>query len=135
MSAAVVANATMISNAARAYGLRTSGATGYQTVDSIDTDSLAARARDQFRTPDDADGREYARPAPRRGGFFDRLVGYGGVLVSREVGTAMVQAQATHSTTPPNVYPAEAGRNIAIYEFNQSLMGTPQVTTTVGITH
>lgn len=135
MSAAVVANATMISNAARAYGVRASGATGYQSVDGIDTDSLATRARDQFGTPEDADGQEYARPARRRGGFVDRLVGYGGVVVSREVGTAIVQAQATHSKTPPNVYPAEAGRNIAIYEFNQALMGTPQVTTTIGITH
>jgi hypothetical protein len=57
------------------------------------------------------------------------------VLVSREVGTAIVQAQAAHSGTPPTVYPAEAERNIAVYEFNQSLMGAPQVTTSVGVMH
>ncbi|MBM3515563.1 MAG: hypothetical protein FJX59_17885 [Alphaproteobacteria bacterium] len=135
MSAAFVANATMISNAARAYGVRGLGATGYQTIDAIDTDSFATRARDQFRAPDEAEGRDYARPQSRRGSITDRVVGYGGVLVSREVGTAIVQAQASYSKTPPNVYPAEAERNIAIYESNQALMGTPQVTTNVGIMH
>lgn len=135
MSSAVVANAMMISNAARAYGVRGTSATSYQSVEEIDTDSLATRARDQFRTPDEAEPRELSRGQGRRGAFYDRVVGYGGVLVSREVGTAIVQAQASFSKSEPTVYPAEAERNIAVYEFNQALMGAPQVATNVGIVH
>ena len=133
MSTAVVANATMISSAARAYGMRSSGATSFQMIDSVDTESMSTRARDQFRTPDEDDGRDYQRAPARRGGFIDRVVGYGGVLVSREVGTAIVQAQATYSKSEPTIYPAEAERNIAIYEFNQAMIGAPEVSTNVGI--
>lgn len=135
MSTALVANATMISNAARAYGVRSSGATGFQSVDQIDTDSFAARSRDQARSRDDQDGSGLVRQPPRRATTFERAITFGGVMVSREVGTAIMQAQALLTKTGVTIHPAEAERNVAIYESNQAMMGQPVVTTTVGIVH
>ena len=135
MSTALVANATMVSNAARAYGVRASAPTGYQPVEALDTDSLAARSRDQARGRDDQENPGYVRQPQRRGFGVERAISFGGVLVSREVGTAIMQAQALLTKTGATVHPAEAEKNVAIYESNQALMGSPVVTTTIGVMH
>lgn len=133
MSTALVANATMVSNAARAY--RATAPTSYQAIEGIETDSFAARSRDQARTREDQELSSPMRQPQRRGFAMERVGSFGGVLVSREVGTTMMQAQALLTKTGTTTHPAEAERNVAIYESNQALMGTPVVTTTVGVMH
>jgi hypothetical protein len=92
-------------------------------VDATDGAGAAA-ARDQAERFEfyDKDGRAYV---PRRyGAVLDGVVGFGSVLVSQEVGAAIMQAQALYgSALPP---PVEAERQIANYEFAQSLMGPPE---------
>jgi hypothetical protein len=135
MSAAQVVNTVMMSPAARISQARGSVATGYQSVDSIDT-NLAARGRDDFARHDDFSEFETPRPHRRRGEFQDQVVRFAGVLLSRDVGATVMQAQAAASASGASALtPAEAERNVAMYEFNQSLMGTPEVTTQTGMMH
>jgi len=133
MSTALVANATIVSNAARAY--RATAPTAYQQVDPLDTDSFAARSRDQARGRDEQEFSAPVRQPQRRGFAIEPVGSFGGVLVSREVGTTMMQAQALLTKTGTTTHPAEAERNVAIYESNQALMGAPIVTTTIGVMH
>ena len=60
------------------------------------------------------------------------MVSFGGVLVSREVGTTIMQAQATTASHVAPPFAVEAERGVAIYEFNQALMGAAQVITNIG---
>ena len=83
---------------------------------------------------DDFDGYRRRR---QYGPFQDRVVSYGGVLVSREVGTTIMQAQAAAAAAANLNTPlqADAERGIAVYEFNQALMGAAEAVTTTGISH
>jgi hypothetical protein len=135
MSAAQVINSTMASPAARVALSRGSSATSFQSVDSIDT-QFATRGRDDFAAREELDDFEAPQQRRRRGEFQEQVVRFSGVLLSREVGTTMVQAQATASRLGTGMIASgEAERNVAMYEFNQSLMGTPEVTTETGLLH
>ena len=132
MSTAQVANAGIVGGATR-VAQRLPVATTLETVDPV-SESYAAPARDQtpgFR--DDGHELDHRRRRQFHGPFQDRVVSFGGVLVSREVGTAIMQAQAATASRNVLPNPVEAERNIARYEFNQSLMGAAQVLTSVGL--
>jgi hypothetical protein len=137
---AAMSTATVINNnvaaAPRATPVRAgSGATGFQSVDQIDT-QFAAQGRDSFRPFEDADEFDFTRPRRRSAPYADQVVRFSGVFVSREVGTTIVQAQAAFSRTAgPTITPSQAERNVAEYEFNQALMGAPEVTTNTGVMH
>jgi hypothetical protein len=135
MSTAQVANATMASPAVRALGARGNVATHYQSIDEIDTGAMAARGRDEPRYADDYEEFDVGRRRQRRGEFQEGVVNFAGVLITREMGTAIMQAQAAVSTAEALISPTQAERNVAVYEFNQSLMGTPVATTSVGLMH
>jgi hypothetical protein len=84
----------------------------------------------------DDDQDDFAAPRRRRrssGHFLDHVVSFGGVLVSREVGTTIMQAQAANTARVPARAPVEAERGIAIYEFNQALMGAAEASTDIGL--
>ncbi|MDX2222354.1 MAG: hypothetical protein SFV21_06370 [Rhodospirillaceae bacterium] len=135
MSTAQVVNVTMASTVARMSSARAAVASTFQTVEGIDTNSLSARGRDQARARDDNDQYDAGRLRRRSPQVIDRVISFGGVLVSQEVGSAIVQAQAAAGKIAPTLHPADAERGVSIYEFNQSLMGAPQVTTDVGVVH
>ena len=133
MSTAQVANSGIVGAAARAAQPRyvPASSTGY-----VDAAAGAFGPPPYDQTPVfDADQDYFAAPRRRRsqgGPFQDRVVSFGGVLVSQEVGTAIMQAQA-HAALEALPHGVEAQRRIKVYEFNQSLMGATQVTTDVGI--
>jgi hypothetical protein len=132
MSTAQVANAGIASGPIR-VAQRLPVATTLEPVEPV-IGSYAAPARDQ--TPRFADeGHEYdnrRRNSPY-GPFQDRVVSFGGVLVSREVGTTIMQAQAATAARAVLPVAVEAERNVAVYEFNQALMGSAQVSTSIGL--
>lgn len=136
MSTAQVVNSLVASPASRITPMRGgSVATSYQSVEALDT-HLAARGRDDFRRFDDMEDFEATRPQFRQNYSHDYAVRFSGVFLSQEVGTTMVQAQAAFSrAAAPTLAASQAERNIAQYEFNQSLMGVPEVTTTTGVMH
>jgi len=121
-----VSNLTMAGSAGRVT--RGGGLSGvvHNQVDALDGAS-AAPARDQTERFEYYE-REGRAVIPRRYGYgavMDGVVGFGSVLVSQEVGAAIMKAQALYgSALPP---PVEAERQIANYEFAQSLMGPPEV--------
>jgi hypothetical protein len=135
MSAAQVSNSTLMSPASRVAAARGSRMSSLESVETIDT-QFATRGRDDFGRRDELDDFEAPRPRRLRGEFQQQVVRFSGVLLSREVGTTIVQAQVA-ATRQGAVTPSvgEAERNIAMYEFNQSLMGTPEVTTEIGMMH
>ncbi len=133
MSTAQVANTGIVGSSARIPLARHAVASSFDYVDSLG-EAYAAPPRDQWhRFEDETDGFD---TTPRRRGhhgqFQDQVVSFGGVLVSREVGTMIMQAQAAHTSHVAPPFAVEAERGIAIYEFNQALMGTAQVVTNVG---
>ena len=135
MSTAQVANTGMVGASARIPLSRNAVATSFDYVDSLGG-AYAAPPRDQWhRFEGDLDGFD---TTPRRRGhhgpFQDQVVSFGGVLVSREVGTTIMQAQAAHASHVAPPFAVEAERGVAIYEFNQALMGAAQVVTNVGYT-
>jgi hypothetical protein len=135
MSAGQVSNSTMMSPASRVAAARGSRMSALQSVDNIDT-QFATRGRDDFGRYDELDDFEAPKPRRLRGEFQDEVVRFSGVLLSREVGTTIVQAQVAatrQGALTPSVIEAE--RNVALYEFNQSLMGQPEVTTDIGLMH
>jgi hypothetical protein len=135
MSTAQVVNTGIVSSAAARMPLRASGSsTGFQSVDALEG-SMPSRARDQYmRFDDDNDDFDTSRSRRRPSGQFrDQVVSYGGVLVSREVGATIMQAQIASSKVTSSPAAAEAERGIAVYEFNQALMGNPEVTTNIGL--
>ena len=103
-----------------------------QFVDPL-SGAYAPPARDQ--TPRFEDDTDDSMPRRRRryAAYQDRVVSFGGVLVSREVGTAIMQAQAAAAARTVSPVAVEAERSIAIYEFNQALMGSAEVTTDIGL--
>lgn len=134
MSTAQVANSGIVGASARISQPRYAVASSSDFVDPV-SEAYAAPARDQ--TPGFDDHADFETPRRRRrqaGPFQDRVVSFGGVLVSREVGTTIMQAQAAQSLRGGGLLAADAERGIAVYEFNQALMGAAQVPTDVGLT-
>jgi hypothetical protein len=137
MSTATVINSNVAATTHRVSSIRGggSGATSYKSVDAIETD-FAAQGREDFRAFNDTDDFDFSRPARRGRTYADQVVRFSGVFVTREVGTTIVQAQAAYSRQAgPTITPSQAERNVAEYEFNQALMGAPEVATNVGMTH
>ena len=123
MSAHVV-NATSTAAAAGRV-MRAYGASTRQQVDELEGATAAPGREYAPRYYDDEDtSRMDPGQRRRRAEFQDQVSSFGGVLVSLEVGSTIVQAQSLKGLySPPGV---EAERQIANYEFAQSLMGPPQ---------
>ena len=105
-----------------------------QFVDPM-SGSYAPPAHDQARGYDDF-GEFDTTPRRRQrsaGRFLDNVISFGGVLVSREVGTTIMQAQAANTLRAPVRGAVENERSIAIYEFNQALMGMAEPSTDIGL--
>ncbi len=133
MSTAQVANSGIVGSASRILQPRYAVASSAQFVDPL-TGAYAPPPREQTYGFDD-DPEHFVEPRPRRrqgGPFQDRVVSFGGVLVSQEVGATIMQAQAANSFRSASPSAVEAGRGIAVYEFNQALMGTPEPTANLG---
>jgi hypothetical protein len=128
MSTAQVANTGIVGTAGRVMQPRHAVASSMDFVDPL-SESYAPPARDNTPGFDD-DQEPFAAPRRLRrlgGPFQDRVVSFGGVLVSREVGATIMQAQAAQTARAnAPLAAAEAERGIAIYEFNQGLMGNTQ---------
>lgn len=129
MSTAQVANTGIVGTASRVMHSRQAVASSMDFVDPL-AESYAPPARDN--TPGFEDEQEaFAAPRRRRrqgGPFQDRVVSFGGVLVSREVGATIMQAQAAQTARAgAPMAAADAERGIAVYEFNQGLMGHTQI--------
>jgi hypothetical protein len=121
---AQVSNLALVGSAARLSRALAAAGSARQQVDSLEG-SGAAPPRDQA-TQYDAYDRYDPGTRPRGYGFVrDHVVSFGGVLVSHEVGATMMQTQALNGTFV--LPPADAERQIAHYEFAQSLMGPPEV--------
>ena len=135
MSTAQVSNAGIVGASPRIPLHRNSVASAHEYVDSMGG-TYAPPPRDQWHPYDDDFGGFDTTPRRRghHGPFQEQVVSFGGVLVSREVGATIMQAQASHAAnvTPP--FAVETERGIAIYEFNQALMGVAQAITGVGYT-
>jgi hypothetical protein len=121
---AQVSNLAMVGSAARLSRALAVAGGARNNVDGVDG-AGAAPARDQAGASPGYDRYE-SGPSPRRPLMTaDRVVSFGGVLVSSEVGAVITQTQALNGTFP--LSPVEAERQIANYEFAQSLMGPPEV--------
>lgn len=132
MSTAQVANAGIANGPAR-IAQRFPVSASFEPVEPV-SGSYAAPARDQTpRFADDGQGYDNHRRGSPFGPFQDRVVSFGGVLVSREVGTTIMQAQAASAARVALPVAVEAERNVAVYEFNQALMGSAQVVTSIGL--
>ena len=132
MSTALVSSTALAPATARVASVRVGNATSYSYVDPLET-SVGARPGDQSVRYDerwtDLQGYDQAGHGQQR----DRSVRFGGIFVSREVGTAIMQAQAQQASRPQSSTVPEAEKQIRVYEFNQSLMGTPEAVTSVGV--
>jgi hypothetical protein len=115
---AQVANATLVGSAARVA--RAYGASTRPQVDGT-WGANAAPGRDQASAYGDDGGRWEPGARARRAEFQDQVISFGGVLVSLDVGAAIVQAQASNGLYPTP--PADAERQVANYEYAQSLVG------------
>jgi len=132
MSTAQVANAGVVGSGPR-IPLHRAVASSFEYVDSLGG-TQAAPPRDEWHRFEDETSAFDAHPRQRgyRGPFQEHVVSFGGVLVSREVGAAIMQEQASYTSNTAPPFAAEAERGIAIYEFNQALMGAAQILTNVG---
>jgi hypothetical protein len=133
MSTAQVANTGMVGGSPRIGLPRSPVASSYEYVEALG-ETYASPPRERWHRFEDE-----ATPfddMPRRRGharqFQDQVVSFGGVLVSREVGAAIMQAQAAYTAHVVPPLGQEAERGVAIYEFNQALMGAAQVVTSIG---
>ena len=131
MSTALVSSSTLASATARIDATRAGNSTNLNYVDALDH-SIGARPGDQALQYDErcSDLRGHKRQNP--GQQRDRSIRFGGIFVSREVGTTIMQAQA-QASLPKSVSIPEAEKQIRIYEFNQSLIGPPEAVTVVGL--
>lgn len=134
MSTAQVVNSGIVGSAARVSQPRAvASAMGF--VDPL-SESFAPPARDQTAGFDNDQEGFASSPRRRRrqaGPFQDRVVSFGGVLVSQEVGATIMQAQSAYSLRTSSPLAAEAERGVAVYEFNQALMGKVEVSSDVGL--
>lgn len=131
MSTALVSSTTLASATARVASVRVGNSTSFAQVDPIGM-TVGTKPGDQSARYDerweDLRGQEQPGFSEER----ERTVRFGGIFVSREVGTAIMQAQAQASLPKSSSIP-EAEKQIRIYEFNQSLAGTPEASTSVGL--
>ncbi len=128
MSTALVASTSYAPATARVSSVRVGSSTSFDYVNPLG-DSLGAKPGDEAVRYDE----RWADLHPDQPGYGrqrDRTVRFGGIFVSREVGTTIMQAQAQASLPKAKSIP-EAEKQIRIYEFNQSLAGTPKATTSV----
>ena len=135
MSSAQVINTTMSSPASRVNYAQGSGQSTYESVEDVST-NLATRGRDQYAPDAQLDNFEGPPQRRRRGTFQDQVVRFSGVLLSRDVGTTIVQAQAVMTRQGAGLMTTmQAERNVATYEDNQAMFGEPEVTTHIGVMH
>ena len=133
MSTAQVVNSGIVGITARASQPRASVASSSQFVDPL-SGAYAPPARDHMpRYDDESDDFETPRRRRRGRGYQEDVVSFGGVLVSREVGTAIMKEQAALHSRPGSPFGVDAERSVRTYEYNQALMGTPEVLTDIGI--
>ncbi len=132
MSTAQVANSGIVGSTTRMAHARGAVASSMQFVDPL-AEAYAPPARDQARNFDeDHEGGDFRRRR-RSSPYQDHVVSFGGVLVSHEVGATIMKEQAATSLRGATPLAAEAERGIAIYEFNQALMGAAEVSTDIGM--
>ena len=133
MSTALVTSTTVAPATARVAQTRVGNATSFDYIDQLEN-STGARPGDQTVRYDER-WQDYQGEQPDLPQRRERSVRFGGIFVTREIGTAIMQAQAqAYSTAGAAKSGVEAERNIRTYEFNQALMGTPEVVTNAGIT-
>lgn len=132
MSTALVASTSIAPATARVAQARVGNATSLAYVDPLEN-SLGAQPGDQALRYDqrwqDLQGQQYPGNYRQRQTPFH----FGGIFVSREIGATIMQAQA-QASLPSSTSAAEAERQIRVYEFNQSLAGTPEASTSFGLT-
>lgn len=133
MSTALVSSTTLAPATARVAQARVGNATSFSYVDPLEN-SLGTQAGDHaIRYDERWQDLQGQQDQPSRQRQRDQQAQFGGIFVSREVGAAIMQAQAQASLPQGRSSATEAQNNIRIYEFNQSLAGTPEVTTTIGL--
>jgi hypothetical protein len=131
MSTALVSSTTLAPATARVASVRVGNATSFGQVDALGT-TVGARPGDEAVQYDERWKNLRGQEEPAFGQERDGNIKFGGIFVSREVGTAMMQAQVQASLPKSSSIP-EAEKQIRVYEFNQSLAGTPEASTSVGI--
>ena len=124
---AQVSNLALVGSAARLSRALSLAGSARQQVDNIEG-SEAPPTRDNT-AQNTASYDRYDAPAARKrfGSSLDQVVSFGGVLVSSEVGATIVQTQAQSQSGALPLDPGEAERQIANYEFAQSLVGPAEV--------
>jgi hypothetical protein len=132
MSTALVASSSIAPATARVAQARVGNATSFTYVDPLEH-SIGARPGDQAVRYDERWQDLYGHERRRSDERPHNTVHFGGIFVSREVGTAIMQAQAQASLPKGRTSTTEAENQIKIYEFNQALAGTPEASTTNGI--
>ncbi len=131
---AQVANTGIVGSTSRVSQPRMSVASTTSYVDSMQG-AYAPQTYDQPRYDEDQEGFETPRRRRRFSPYQDQVVSFGGVLVSREVGATIMKEQAALAARGGLPSANDAERSIAIYEFNQSLMGVAEAVTDNGISH
>ncbi len=133
MSTAQVVNSGIVGATARVGQPRNAVASAAQFVDPL-SGAYAPPPRDQMpRFDDGSDDFETPRRRRRGRGYQEDTVSFGGVLVSREVGATIMKEQAALQSRGHAPLGVDAERSVRTYEYNQSLMGTPEVLTDIGI--
>ncbi len=133
MSTAQVSNTGIVGAGHRISLPRSPVASTFEYVDSLGG-TYAAPPRDPWHRfeDDSAPFDDLPRRRGHQGRFQDQVISFGGVLVSREIGAAIMQLQAAQSANVVPPFGLEAERGVAVYEFNQALMGAAQAITSVG---
>ena len=130
---AQVANTGIVGSASRIAPSRQAVASSSEFVDPI-SGAFAPPTHDQAsRFDDNNDDFESPKRRRRYNPYQDQVVSFGGVLVSREVGATIMKEQAAQATRGGFNFGNDAERSIAIYEFNQSLMGAAETLSDNGI--
>jgi hypothetical protein len=133
MSTAQVVNSGIVGVTARVSQPRASVASSTQFVDPL-SGAYAPPPRDQMpRYDDESDDFEQPRRRRRGNAYQESVVSFGGVLVSREVGATIMKEQASVRDRGSMLMGTDAERSVRTYEYNQSLMGTPEVLTDIGV--
>lgn len=130
---AQVANTGIVSAASRIAQARHAVASSSEFIDPM-SGAFAPPTHDQASRFDDTDDNfETPRRRRRYNPYQDQVVSFGGVLVSREVGATIMKEQAAQAARGGFNFGNDAERSIAIYEFNQSLMGVAEAVTENGV--
>jgi hypothetical protein len=132
---AQVANTGIVGSPSRIAQPRHAVASASGYVDSM-FGAFAPATHDQASLFNDGEGSfETPRRQRRYNPYQDQVVSFGGVLVSREVGATIMKEQAALAARGGLIFPGDAERSIAIYEFNQSLVGVAEAVTDASISH